>query len=62
MNRNYVQSSEGMNTISRTVPLARVGLPLELEGTIFLFASNASSYITGECIFVDGGYIANSIT
>jgi NAD(P)-dependent dehydrogenase (short-subunit alcohol dehydrogenase family) len=62
MNRTFLQSTLGQETIARTVPLARSGNPSELDGAIFLLASNASSYMTGECIFIDGGYITNSVT
>lgn len=62
MNREYVLSPQGQETIKRTVPLGRTGNKNELNGAIFLLASNASSYITGECIYIDGGYIVNSIT
>ena len=62
INRNFLLSPLGKETISRTVPLERTGIPSELDGAIFLLASNASSYMTGECIFIDGGYITNSVT
>lgn len=62
MNQNFIQSPIGIDTIKRTIPLSRVGQPFELDGVIFLLASNASSYMTGECIFIDGGYVTNSIT
>ncbi|MBX9838673.1 MAG: SDR family oxidoreductase [Silvanigrellaceae bacterium] len=55
-------SPQGQETIKRTIPLERIGLYSELDGIIFLLASNASTYITGECIFIDGGYVVNSIT
>lgn len=62
MNRNYILSPAGQDTIKRTIPLERIGNYSELEGVIFLLASNASTYITGECIFIDGGYVVNSVT
>lgn len=62
INSHFLQSSQGYDLISRTVPLARVGNYDELNGALFLLASNASSYITGECLYVDGGYITNAIT
>ena len=43
--------------ISKT-PLKRLGDPEELEGAILLLASNASSFITGQTIFIDGGWLA----
>ncbi len=40
------------------VPLGRIGLPSEVKGLALLLASDAGSYITGDCIAVDGGYLA----
>ena len=40
---------------SRTL-LNRWGLPVELGGTVCFLASNISSYITGQEIYVDGGW------
>ena len=41
--------------ISRT-PAGRWAAPEEMAGTALYLASQASSYVTGEIIFVDGGY------
>nr|BFD32219.1 SDR family oxidoreductase [Pigmentibacter ruber] len=61
MNRHFIQTQQGQEFLERTIPLGRKGNFDELNGVLFLFASSASSYITGECVFVDGGYITNSI-
>ncbi len=40
------------------IPAKRPGQPDELVGAALLLASNASSYLTGQIINVDGGYLA----
>lgn len=45
-----------MNEITSRVPLKRIGLPPELVGIVVYLASDASSYVTGQNIIVDGGY------
>ncbi|HEX4856455.1 MAG TPA: SDR family oxidoreductase [Limnobacter sp.] len=39
------------------VPMNRVAQPTEMAGTVLYLASDASSYTTGACINVDGGYL-----
>ena len=38
-------------------PLGRKGAPEELVGPVVFLASDASSYVTGHVIPVDGGYV-----
>lgn len=40
------------------LPARRPGLPEELVGVVLLLAGNASSYVTGQNIVVDGGFLA----
>lgn len=40
------------------VPLGRFGLPEEIAQAILFLASNDASYITGHCLFADGGGLA----
>ena len=39
------------------IPMRRHAEPDEMAGTILYLVSNASSFTTGECIVVDGGYL-----
>jgi len=45
------------SNISNT-PMSRMGQPDELATTILFLASNASSFVTGTAVFVDGGLTA----
>ena len=40
--------------------MCRPGHPAELVGACLLLASSAGSFITGQTIFVDGGFTAGS--
>ncbi len=52
-NKKYLRE-----VIART-PMGRYGMAEEAASTILFLASEASSYITGQCIAVDGGFSVN---
>jgi NAD(P)-dependent dehydrogenase (short-subunit alcohol dehydrogenase family) len=41
------------------IPMGRPGLPADLAGAALLLASDASDYITGHTIVVDGGWLVS---
>jgi NAD(P)-dependent dehydrogenase (short-subunit alcohol dehydrogenase family) len=45
------------NLLQRT-PMGRFGKPEEVVGAALYLASDASSYVTGQTLFVDGGWLA----
>ena len=53
-----VLSDAEKREFAKRTALDRWGEPNELIGPALLLASNAGSYITGETLVVDGGYLA----
>jgi len=49
---------EVLQQITSTLPVGRVAEPSEIANVILFLASDASSYITGTTILVDGGALA----
>ena len=54
MAAEYLDSDSGRAMVKR-VPQRRLGSPEELGGAILLLASDASSYMTGSVVTIDGG-------
>jgi NAD(P)-dependent dehydrogenase (short-subunit alcohol dehydrogenase family) len=53
-------SDRGRELLMRT-PMQRFGKVDELIGTAVFLASDASSFVTGQCIAVDGGFLASGV-
>ena len=53
-----VMAERHMDTIMQLTPMKRLGGDEDLKGVAVLLASDASSYITGQIVAVDGGMLA----
>ncbi len=53
-------TDRGREFLLRT-PMKRFGKPEELVGAAVLLASGAASFITGQCIAVDGGFLCSGV-
>jgi NAD(P)-dependent dehydrogenase (short-subunit alcohol dehydrogenase family) len=53
-------TERGRELLTRT-PMKRFGMLTELVGAAVLLASDAASFITGQCIAVDGGFLASGV-
>ncbi len=61
LNSNLVQgTARGEELLVRT-PMHRFGQAHELAGTAIFLASQAASFVTGEVIVVDGGFLASAV-
>jgi NAD(P)-dependent dehydrogenase (short-subunit alcohol dehydrogenase family) len=50
------ENKKWVDYITSRIPLNRPGQPHDLDGTVVFLASDASAYITGQMILVDGGF------
>ena len=53
------KNEEKAKWVLSRIPLGRTGLPEDLAGTIVFLSSEASDYITGQIIPVDGGWLSS---
>lgn len=60
LNRDFFASDPGKALIAR-IPQRRLGRPEDLDGALLLLASDASAYMTGSTIVIDGGHVQSSL-
>ena len=58
MNHEFWATPAG-ERLAKRIPQRRVGAESDLDGAILLLASNASRYMTGSVVTVDGGFLLN---
>ncbi|GLR87327.1 SDR family oxidoreductase [Bradyrhizobium iriomotense] len=56
MNHDFWSTPSG-ERLTKRIPQRRVGAESDLDGAILLLASNASRYMTGSVVTVDGGFL-----
>jgi NAD(P)-dependent dehydrogenase (short-subunit alcohol dehydrogenase family) len=58
MTTSVFEDEKALKYILSRTPLGRTGDPLDLKAALIYLASPASNYITGQTLFVDGGWTA----
>jgi NAD(P)-dependent dehydrogenase (short-subunit alcohol dehydrogenase family) len=61
LNAKLITGTPRGEELHMRVPMARFGKAEELQGAAIFLASEASAYITGEIIAVDGGFLASGV-
>lgn len=61
LNAKVLEIPERLAGILARTPMARLGDVKELTGVAIFLASDASSFVTGETISVDGGFLAKGV-
>jgi NAD(P)-dependent dehydrogenase (short-subunit alcohol dehydrogenase family) len=61
LNAQLLDGTDRGRELKMRTPMGRFGSAEELVGAALLLASDASSFITGQCIAVDGGFLASGV-
>lgn len=60
-NQVLYEDQEWVASLNQRIPVRRPGLPNDLDGAVVFLASEASRYITGQTLLVDGGITTGSM-
>jgi len=58
LTKPLVDNPDFNNWVTQRCPLGRWGTPSDLAGAVVFLASPASDFVTGEMLYVDGGWLA----
>jgi len=58
MTKGLLANKKAKQGMLAKLPLKRTGKPIDIAGPVVFLASDSSSYITGEEIIIDGGWVA----
>lgn len=61
LNSAFLDGTERGRELLLRTPMKRFGHASELVGAAILLASDAASFITGQCLPVDGGFLASGV-
>ncbi|NLB52408.1 MAG: glucose 1-dehydrogenase [Syntrophomonadaceae bacterium] len=57
LNTKLIEDKQVYDELTSRIPMGRWCEPEELTGAVVFLASNASSYMTGQLVNIDGGYL-----
>lgn len=61
LNKNLLESTERGREFQTRTPMGRFGQVEELAGAAIFLSSDAASFVTGEVLVVDGGFLASGV-
>ncbi len=61
LNKDLLDSSDRGRELLLRTPMRRFGRTEEVAGAAVFLASDGASFITGQCIVVDGGFLASGV-